>query len=171
MQFIDKLLNTITNKKKKHQQAKSEQDTGSNSVSSTSTLSFKNKRFSSLRKLTTLRHKERKTPTVMNTFNMEPAKDIHQELLLTQCIETALYLPKSTRTDDQVNLRNTSRNHINDYHRRTISFSGEYRLNTNDKRSRKLSLPPPQLNHGCLESIPEVDSQILLNFNNAQKHN
>lgn len=92
--------------------------------------------------------KRKKDVTTTDAYAVEKQD---QELLLTQCIEVALYLPPPTNNEPT-----TTR-------RRTISFNTEPIKQPIATRQRKLSLPP-QLNKniGYLASIPEVDSQITL---------
>jgi hypothetical protein len=119
--------------RKKSQQAK-EQD----SNSSTS------KRFSTL----SLRKKKQARPT-----DQKP----QSQQLLTQCIETALFL-------DPVD-NNDKRWSFEDVRPSSLRFEQEP---IKPARTRKISLPPQLSNIGYLASIPEVDSQVTLDIYHSE---
>lgn len=102
------------------------------------------KRFLSLKRY----YRKKKNATQVFTIEKQD-----QELLLTQCIETALYLPMTPTSIPTSTSEPT-------VHKRTISFSADP---IKQPRQRRLSLPPQLNNIGYLASIPEVDSQVALN--------
>lgn len=158
MKFIDRLLNTITNKKKKVNGIQQQDNVTNSHIESNSNTtlpsSYYNKRFASLKNTLTIKRK--RSPAISKSTALEPTRDIQQELLLTQCIETALYLPKRCTEEEEVIItHNETKKRLIDYNRRTISFDGEYQqVPPPSPLDRKLSLPHQ------LEPIPEVDSQI-----------
>lgn len=162
MQLFDRLF-----KIKKHQQ-KTQNDTSIKSTDSNSTLSSTSsstlgRRHGSIKRFSSLRHwRSSSKPMSHSNTVIDQQLQQQQQDLLTQCIETALYVnpptthaagPKRWSYGDAPATSN-------------ISFQEqEPSPPPAQPRQRKLSLPPQPTHIGYLASIPEVDSQITLELN------
>lgn len=162
MQLFDRLF-----KIKKHQQ-KPQNDNKTASIDSDSTTSSSTSgQQGSLKRFSSLRH-WRSTPKAISQSNIhldqaqQQQQQQHQQDLLTQCIETALY----------VNPNNNNPNSGKRWSLGDAPTSNKISFHEQEPspvppqpRQRKLSLPPQLINMGYLASIPEVDSQITLALN------
>jgi hypothetical protein len=161
MQLFDRLF-----KIKKHQQ-KSQNDNKTASIDSNSTTSSSTlNQHSPLKRLSSLRHWRSSSKAISHSNThlnqVQQQQQQQQQDLLTQCIETALYVNPNNN-----NSNNGKRWSLGDAPTSNkISFhEQEPSLAPPQPRQRKLSLPPQLINMGYLASIPEVDSQITLALN------
>jgi hypothetical protein len=135
MQLFERLITHNKNK----QQRQEDDDTITSSTSTVNNNNNKSKKKTfSFRKLCRKIHKTNKKKEVVCLSTEE------NQVLLTQCIETALFIPP-------VNKRWSLEE------KRSIGFV-ENTPETTTTRQRKLSLPPQYSSIGYLASIPEVDS-------------
>ncbi|KAK4518082.1 Ribonucleotide-diphosphate reductase (RNR), small subunit [Mucor velutinosus] len=161
MQLFDRLF-----KIKKHQQRtqndNSIKSADSNSTSSSTSSSIIGYRHGSIRRFSSLRHwRSTSKPMSHSNIVLDQQQQQQQQDLLTQCIETALYVnPTSTHSS----IKRWS--YGNAPLTNNISFQEqEPSPPPAQPRQRKLSLPPQPTHIGYLASIPEVESQLTLDFN------
>ncbi|KAI8645431.1 hypothetical protein BD408DRAFT_429691 [Parasitella parasitica] len=146
MQLFDRLF-----KLKKYHNDNSIKSTDSNSTKSSSTLG----RHVSFRRFSSLRH-WRSSPKSASHSNLpfDQVQQQQQQELLTQCIETALYVNPCSKRWSYGDA--PARYSIPFYEQEPSPPPPP------QPRLRKISLPPQLTNTGYLASIPEVDSQITL---------
>lgn len=163
MQLFDRLF-----KIKKHQQ-KTQNDNSIKSTDSNSTSSSSStlgRRHGSLKRFSSLRHwRSTSKPVIHSKVPLDQEQQQRQQHdLLTQCIETALYVNPSNSSGIKRWSYGDAPTTSN------ISFQEqEPSPPPAQPRQRKLSLPPQPTHIGYLASIPEVDSQITLDLNNWNK--
>lgn len=168
MQLFDRLF-----KIKKHQQ-KTQNDSSiksadSNSTSSSTSSSTLGHRHGSVKRFSSLRHWRSTSKPASHGGNavLDQQQQQQQQNLLTQCIETALYVNPTTTTTSTLHSAGAKRWSYGDAPTTSnISFQEqEPSPPPAQPRQRKLSLPPQPTHMGYLASIPEVDSQITLELN------